>query len=154
MIVVQSQGEWGAVRAVPISSISPRLAEQGIVDSMIDGLQRRIERERGFGLEDLTRLREHFERSISLTEPQPVAVGNIDATVSALYRALVARPAGGSRAVTKSVVLDRVVTGLRRANVRVGRSQYVRDVMFDLVFEDQDTLGEVLSFASVEPPWL
>jgi hypothetical protein len=148
VIVVHSKGEWGAVRAAPISTISPRLAEQGIVDAMVDGLQQRIERERGFGLEELEQLRGHFERSISLTEPRPVVVSNLDATVGALYRALVARPAGGSRAVTKSVVLDRVVAGLRRANVRVGRSQYVGDVLFDLVFEGQDALGEVLSFAS------
>lgn len=149
VVVVEAKGKWGAVRAAPISQISPRLQEQGIVDAMVVGLQRRIEEEGGFGLEELEHLRRGYERSISLTQPRPVAVSNIDATVSALYRALVAKPVPGGRALTKARVMDDVVRALRRVKVRVARSQYVEDVMFDLVFEGQPRLGEVLSYASI-----
>jgi hypothetical protein len=130
------------------------LHEQGIVDAIIASLQENFSADVKPDLEHLEGLSRSLKHSLYVTPPKPVLVPDLDATLSALYRAYVAPAGGGSRQGTKSAILDRVVGALRRSGVRLRRSQYVKDFMFDLVIDDdRQVLGEVLSFATGAAKW-
>jgi hypothetical protein len=154
-VLVVTSGEGGALRAAPLSSISPRLQDQGILDDVLRGLEQRLSNG-GATIEALGDLHRTFEHALVVTEPQPVALrGAVEDTVAALYRAYVAPRGGGSRRRTKGVVLDRVVDTLRSQGVDARRGQYVGDFIFDVVIEPEatPTVVEVLSFAAERKNW-
>jgi len=155
VLLVGAEGRFGGIRSAPISSISPRLHEQGLLDEMLVGLERQFQGEGGPTLETLQRMHDSLYRSLYLTEPKPVAVPDVGAVLEALYRAYAApRPAG--RQVTKAVVLDRVVTTLRKKGFEVHRGTYIEDFIFDAVVESRrkrKSAVEVLSFAARLKNW-
>jgi hypothetical protein len=152
VLLADERGRFGGMRHAPVSSISPRLRDQGIVDDVLLGIEERYER--GLRLRDLNDLHRSLRRSLIVTEPEPVAVGNPDETLAALYRAMVA-PRSGGRAPTKGVLLDRVITSLRKQGVRVRRGAYIDDFIFDVVIENGGprSVLEVLSFAVPRKDW-
>jgi hypothetical protein len=155
VMLVDAQGEFGAIRHAPISTISPRLRDQGILDELLLGLEQRFRS--GGRLRDLEELQESLQRSLVVTEPQPVAVTDPEETLTALYRAYLAPRGGRSRAPTKGVVLDDVVAALRRQKVKARRGAYVRDFIFDVVIDQTRvrpaSVLEVLSFAAPRKDW-
>lgn len=153
VLLVSREGQFGGMKAGPVSSISPRLHEQGIVDSVLVALQSRFRNPDHPKLTDLTVLQQQLERSLVLTEPKPVLVPDVDVTLNALYRAYVAPVYGGRAQATKGAVLDRVITQLRKQGRQVRRGQYVRDFIFDVVFDDEPQVAEVLSFATQRRKW-
>lgn len=149
VILVDPDGRIGGVRAAPISSISRQLHEQGLLDAVVANLEAQFEGSAKLTLQKLEAMRNDLQRSLSITEPRPVAVPDIDITLDALYRAYAAPKAGGSTNATKGHVLDRVVTKLRSAGWSLKRGEYVGDFIFDVVASKPNKLvGEVLSFAS------
>jgi hypothetical protein len=155
VLLVGADGGQGAVRAAPLSSISPRLHDQGILDDVLLGLEERLSRG-GVNVDALEELSQTFERALVVTEPEPVAIrGEIGDTLMALYRAYVAPRVGGSRKRTKGVVLDGVVESLRKRGFEARRGQYVGDFIFDVVLEGERTTTalEVLSFAVERKSW-
>lgn len=155
VILVEEKGRFGGLRAAPLSRVSPRLHDQGLLDAMLVGLEKRFAALSKPNLAALQSMRQELQHSLYLTDPKPVLVPDTDATLSALFRAYVAPPAGGSRTPTKGIVLDRVVRTLRKQGYELRRSQYVKGFMFDLVFDSPKRIvGEVLSFATGATNWL
>lgn len=154
VILVDESGSTGGIRAAPISSISPLLHDQGILDSLIQSLEDRLENGE-LALKHLTEMHESFIHSICLSPPQPVALPDKDAVLFALYKGYVAPRSRGSRLPTKGAVLDRVVSTLRKTvPFVVRRGAYYDDFLFDVVIEgDRPSFAEVLSFATGARRW-
>jgi hypothetical protein len=157
ILLVDPEGQWGGMRAAPLSAISSRLKDQGILDSMLVGLSKQFESEDKPDLTRLQSLRETLQHSIYLTEPKPTAVADVNEALHALYRAFIAPKAGGARVITKGVVLDRVVETLRKRGFSVNRGHYVEDFLFDAVVKEGPrqpaSALEVLSFATAAKEW-
>jgi hypothetical protein len=154
VVLIDEKGTFGGVRAAPLSRISPKLQEQGLLDAIVVELEKRFQDSGRPTLADLESMRQQLQQSLYLTELKPVAVPDVDVALGALYRAYIAPPSGGSHRPTKGAVLDRVVNGLRRKGYKLARSQYVEGFLFDLVLDGpKKTLGEVLSFATDVSNW-
>lgn len=154
VLLVDSEGQLGAMRAAPISSISRRLRDQGLLDSVLVGLESQFSSESPPTVSDLRRMHDSLQHSLYLTEPQPVAVPDIDAALAALFKAHVSPRAVGSRVLTKGKVLDTVVNRLRRRGYQVRRGHYVQDFIFDVVLGGTTpAVAEVLSFATMAQNW-
>jgi hypothetical protein len=156
VVLADVEGEYSKLRAVPLSAVSPRLHEQGLLDAMLVGLERRLdEDDEPFTAEHLYKLHRDLQHSVYVTEPKPVAVTDPDNALTALYRAFVASRGGGRRGQTKGVVLDKVVAALRNRGMSVRRGAYVEDFIFDVVIDEVDryTPVEVLSFAAPRKDW-
>jgi hypothetical protein len=108
---------------------------------------------------DLTTLQDwhgRLQRSLYLSEPQPVAVAGEDETLDALYRAYLAPAGGPRRTLTKGAVLDRVVAAYREQGHEVQRAHYIDDFIFDIVLNghgNTPTVVEVLSFGAPRKDW-
>jgi len=157
VLLVDEDGEFGGLRAAPLSTISPRLKEQGLLDQMLIGLRRRFETDQRPTLATLKEMCVALQHSVYLTQPRRVAVADVDAVLDALYRAYAAPQGGGPRTLTKGYILDRVVDTLRRNGLNARRGEYVGDFLFDVVVDGADSelppLIEVLSFASPRKEW-
>jgi hypothetical protein len=157
ILLVDPEGQFGGIKAAPLSAISSRLKDQGILDSMLVGLSKQFESEDKPDLARVESLRNTLQHSVYLTEPKPTAVADVNETLDALYRAFIAPKVGGARAITKAVVLDRVVETLRRRGFSVSRGQYVEDFLFDAVVREgpreKRSALEVLSFATTAKEW-
>jgi hypothetical protein len=155
VIVVDSEGQFGGVRAAPISSVSPRLRERGILDAILSGLIRQFEGDAKPTLGDLRRMQTSLTRSLYLTEPRPVMVSDPDTVLTALYRAYVSPRLAVSKALTKGKVLDGVMDVLRRRHVEAYRHRYISDFVFDVIIEGPErNVAEVMSFASSKQDWM
>lgn len=157
VILVEAEGQFGGVKAAPLSAISPRLQEQGLLDAIIQGLEKQLSGEHKLTLSDLQKMSESLQRSLYITQPQIVAVSDIDTTLSALYKAYVA-PRGHYQPLTKGKVLDHVVGALRKRGINVRRGEYIDDFIFDVVIKKakspKPVVAEVLSFAPPNKTWL
>ena len=155
VIVVGSDGHRTALRAAPISSISPRLHDQGILDTWLVGLERQFQHAGRGALELLTSLHDSLHHSLYLTEPKPTAVPDLDMTAAALYRAFVAPRSHGSSEVTSGKLLDQAIKRLRQSGLTVRRGEYVDSFLFDAVVDRPHGTSalEVLSFATSARNW-
>jgi hypothetical protein len=156
ILLVVPEAHIGLVRAAPLTNVSPRLHEQGIVDELLAGLEQTFSAAGTPTVDLLVDLHEAFQRSLVITEPKAVAVADIDVDLAALYRAYLAQRSGGARAPTKGAVRDRVTRELRSRGFPAVRGQYVDDFLFDIVIENahrQPKVVEVLSFAGERKDW-
>jgi hypothetical protein len=156
VILVEPEGQFGALKAAPISAISPKLREQGLLDAMVNGLSLRLSGLHGQrpNLADLRQMQINSRLSLYLTEPQMVAVPDVDLAMSALYKAYVAPRSAGPSYPTKGKILDAVVERLRRSGAQVRRGEYVQDFLFDMVIGEGDSqVAEVVSFAAPNKTW-
>ena len=157
VLLVDPRGEFGAIRAAPISGISPRLHEQGMIDSIVVRLEEQFAGAVKPSLGSLREWSESLRHSLYLTTPKPTAVPDVDLVVAALYKALCAPNPGGSKVPTKGKVLDGVVSRLRRCGRHVARGQYQGDFLFDAVVTRDDQRPavalDVLSFATAAQRW-
>jgi hypothetical protein len=155
VIVVSGDGRQTALRAAPISSISPRLHDQGILDAWLVGLEHQFRHADEGALELLVRLHDSLHHSLYLTEPKPTAVPDLDVTAGALYRAFVAPRSHGSSEITSGKLLDQTVKRLRQRGLTVRRGEYVDSFIFDAVVDSPHgtSVVEVLSFATSARNW-
>jgi len=154
VVLVDPEGAFGGIKAAPVSSVSPRLQEQGIVDRVLLGLKAQFETEHKPHLGMLTELHASMKHSLYLTEPKPTMVADGELVLNALYRAYVAPKGGGSGLLTKGRALDRVVDRLRRMGHEVHRGNYLSDFLFDAVLPGPTAIAiEVLSFATNAQRW-
>jgi len=155
IIVVGGDGGSAAMRTAPISSISPRLHDQGILDGWLVGLERQFQEAGNGALELLTSLYGSLHHSLYLTEPKPTAVPDLDLTAGALYRAFVAPRSRGSSELTRGKLLDQTVRRLRQSGLSVRRGEYVDSFLFDAVVDSPHGTSalEVLSFATSARNW-
>jgi hypothetical protein len=157
VILVDEAGERGGIKAAPISSLSSRLRDQGLLDSMVEGLARQFSSEVKPTIRELNEMHRALDRSLYLTEPRSTAMpGNPNEVLTSLYRAYVAPRSRGGSTPTKGAVLDRVLNTFRRQGIEVHRGQYVSDFLFDAVVQsprNQSSVVEVLSFATAARDW-
>lgn len=151
VVLVDHDGSSGGIRSAPISSISPQLREQGLLDAMLAGIERQFEDDRKPDLKMLERMHESMHRSLCFTPPQPTAVFDVEQTLSALFRAYVQPPQYGRNLNAKGAILDRTMRVLRKQGLKVHRSHRVGDFFFDVVLESErpaPNVIEVFSFAT------
>ena len=151
VVLVDHDGVSGGIRSAAISSISPRLREQGLLDDMLLGIERQFQSDRKPDLRTLERMHESMQRSLYLTPPQPTAVFDIEQTLSALFRAYVAPVQHGVNRHAKGAILDRTIRVLRRQGLDVRRSHRLGEFFFDIVVDSERPkpyVFEVLTFAS------
>jgi hypothetical protein len=149
-VVVVSDGSRGGIKHAPIYGISPKLHEQGILDTALQGFKGRFEGRHEFSIGELQEFRMSPSDSLYFTEPQPATGPDTETILGALYHALIApRGGGGSRVPTKGRLIDQVVRHARGEGLNVGWGQYVDDFLFDAVIDDGERpLLSVLSFAT------
>ena len=155
VVLVDAEGQFGGLRAAPPSAVAGNLRAQGILDSVIHGLETRFDSENKPDLRQLHELYESLDRSLFLTEPKPVAVSDTGATLRALYRAFVAHKAA-PRTASKAVVLGQVVNAFRKWGATAQIGEYVDDYLFDAVLANgssKRTVVEVLTFATGTRDW-
>jgi Protein of unknown function (DUF3037) len=158
VILVDEHRGLAAFRPGPVSVMSSKLHEQGLLDAALVALQERVESD-DVSLDQLRELSAGLESSLLVTDPQPVAVHDADDTLTALYRTFVAARTGRSPGQTKGAVLDRVVSKLRGSGWTVERAAYLDDFLFDVVITDAPGHADaprvisVLSFASSRKDW-
>jgi len=154
VLLVDAEGQFGGLRSAPPSAISANLRQQGLLDSIVEGLRIQFDTDDKPDLSKLREWQKGLNRSLYLTEPRPVAVSDTGATLQALYKSFIA-PRGAPRSPTKGAVLDQVVTALRRSGYKAERSKYVGDFLFDAVVNPDNgaTAIEVLSFATATRDW-
>jgi hypothetical protein len=155
IVLVDAEGQFGGIRIAPPSALSGDARQQGFLDAMLHGLENQFEGEEKPDLKRLRELSESLSNSLYLTAPRATAVPDPELTLQALYRAYVA-PIPAPRAVTKGVVIDKVVKILRGRGFSVNRSQYIGDFLFDAVVERKEgpLACDVLSFATAKQDWL
>jgi hypothetical protein len=155
VIAVAERGAMSDLRPAPVSALSSRLHDQGLLDAAIVALQHEVTSSPPFTLERLTALHEQLDTSLYLTKPKPLAISDFDGAVAALYKALVQPRAGGAQRGSKHAMLDKVVIGLRSGGFDVRRGSYVEDFIFDAVVAKPTgpTGVEVLSFANERKDW-
>jgi hypothetical protein len=133
--LVDEAGGFAAIKSAPISSLSPQLRAQGLVDAMLVGLARDLgarTRLDGFGrLDELSGL----SSSVLLVgAPQSAAItANPGATLDSLYRALVAPKVARGPGIARSQVLDQVIRTFRSGGTPVERGAYLSDFILDAV---------------------
>jgi len=155
VVLVDREGMFGGVRAAPLSSVSPRLHEQGILDAAIAGLERQFSEAHKPSLGVLIEWQRSLQHSLCFTEPKPTAVPDVDTVLQALYQAYVRPRGGGGGKLTKGRLLDQVVTRVRHRGFEVRRGSYVDDYLFDAVVDHDGHRSalEVLSFATGARHW-
>jgi hypothetical protein len=155
-MLVEPETGFRALRSAPVSAVSPRLHDQGLLDEMIVQLEGNLQSSERPGVDLLEDLHRSLTHSLVVSEPKPVAITDAEEDLQALYRAYLATRGGGSRALTKGVVLDRVVNAMRDSGSQVKRGAYIGDFIFDVVVEDRGkpkSVIEVLSFATPRKDW-
>jgi hypothetical protein len=156
IMLVEPETGFRALRSAPVSALSPRLHDQGLLDAMIVQLEENLQSTQRSGVDLLEDLHRSLTHSLVVSEPKPVAITDAEEDLQALYRAYLATRGGGGRALTKGVVLDQVVNAMRDSGRRVQRGAYIEDFIFDVVVEEGDQLPsviEVLSFAAPRKDW-
>lgn len=156
VILVDDAGRSGGVRSAPLSTISPRLQEQGFLDSMLVGLEQRFAQTAKPTAQELRDMHGSMQRSLYLTDPRPVAAPDPEATLQLLFKTYVAPRGYGRRGFSKGAILDRTVGVLRRRGLEVVRGQYVGDFIFDAVvrrLQPQVSVIDVLTFAANVKDW-
>lgn len=156
VLLVEPEGRYGGIRVAPISQISPRLRDQGILDQILHGLEEQFSGENPPSLDWLQNLRESLQHSVYLTEPRSTAIGDVNETLETLFRSYVHRPSRGSSAPTKGKVLDRVVRAIRSQGFKAERGVYIDDFIFDAVVHVNGSKKplEVLSFGRPKKNWV
>jgi len=150
ILLVDAEGMYGGIRYAPVSSISSRLHDQGLLDQMIVNLARQFEGANKPTVQTLRELSHSLSHSLYLTEPLPTALPNPDGVLKALYSAYVSPRGGGGQPLSKGKILDRVISALRRQGRSVSRGQYIGDFIFDVTIEDESraSVMGILSFAA------
>jgi hypothetical protein len=149
VVLVDEVGNFGGLRAAPISSISKQVHEQGLLDGVIDSIASRFDETATPTLGILSEWRTMLTGSLVLTEPKPASVGVPEETLEDLYKALVRPMYSPSEPHSKGRILDKVVDRIRRRHAQIRRGQYVNDFLFDAVIDsDTPKVIGVLSFAN------
>jgi len=159
VILFDAEGAWTKVKVAPLKRILPSLADT-VVDDYLGYLEGRAQEGKGFTLTEVRELFETHVHSLQFTEPRPAAVpadeNGPDATVDALYRALVAPPGRGGGGETKSRLKGKVRAVLDKSGLRYKADARVAEFSFDFVIEGEErpvAVG-VFSFNADKKDWL
>jgi len=156
IIVLDEAGRFGEIRSAPVSRLSPKLHEQGLLDALLVGLSTQLESRPRLTHSRLLSLHGQLHQSLQITEPKPVALDNSETAIDALYRAYLAPPPGGPRSLTKGALLDQVIQALRAQGKTVQRGAYIGDFIFDAVLTGAPgptAVVSVLSFGAARKDW-
>jgi len=140
----------------PVSQISGALADQGLIDCVLQQFEERFAAGQPLTVDQLSEMNRSMTHSLYFTPPEPTLASDPSTALSSLYRALVQPAYGGSSGVlTKGKALDAVVARLRTDGIKVQRGQYVGDFLFDAEVEGTGSTPvlDVLSFATTAKRW-
>ena len=147
VMLTDSTGTRAGFLSAPLGSLQLGGSTAGLLDAVVNGLDVQFKAATKPTLRDLVEWRSRFTESIYLTEPQPVAVTDADATLRALYEAYVA-PRRAESALSKAALVDEAVEILRKSGLELSRNARVGDFAFDIVIHGpQEVVVAVLSFA-------
>lgn len=148
VMLFDAEGTMGGLRKADLGRVSHGLREQGILDTILVGLQQRLAIEPRPDLAEIRRMHMSLGLSLYVTDPKPCAVVDVSSALNTLERAYIWR-AGGGGGVSKARLVNVVVRRLRRADLSVAREATVRNFTFDLVVthERGRVAMEVLTFA-------
>lgn len=132
---VDETGDFAAIKSAPISSLSPQLRSQGLVDAMLVGLARDLgAHKRLDGLGRLDELRGLSSSVLIVAAPQSAAINaSPRSALDSLYKALVAPKISRGPGIARSQVLDQVVQTFRSGGTPVSRGTYLSDFILDAV---------------------
>ncbi len=154
--LVSSSGDYAAVKHLPASQLSARLREQGILDSALVGLARRLGGEES-AFERLLEMSSRANGSLTVEPPMPADLARgADRTLSALYKGLVAQKVGRRPGLAKSQLLDKVIDTFRHSGAPIRRGQYIDDFLLDAIASrDRDSVTAIhaQSFAASDRDW-
>ena len=158
VILVDSEGREGGIRHASVSSISPQLRQQGLLDSILVGLTDRFRDEVKPDVAAITKMFATMSGSLVFTEPKQTVVRDVNKTLNTLFKAYVEpRGGGGGGILTKARLLDRTVRVFRRHGFSVQRGDYLGDFLFHATIQRQphgkSTAIEALSFTSPKQDW-
>lgn len=149
LMLIDEQRNIARMRIAPLSLVAPRLTEHGLLDALLVRLATRL---KDGELDDLSQV-ENFRAAIgptlSMSAPMPTAItDDIDVSLNALYRALVAPRQRREAGVSRGQILDRLVRACRSAGASISPGSFVDDVLFDAVVSgpDRRVPVQVLSF--------
>lgn len=156
VILVDAEGEFGKIKWVPIYKISSKLHDQGILDSIVEGLRQKVDAPNRMTLSELQSIQQSLNDSLILTVPEPVLVRDPEKTIDALFKAYLWTPSGGSSKADKGYILERLIKTYRDHGVTVARGHYVGDYIFDAVIQGTKQpryVADVLTFMKPKKKW-
>jgi len=149
LMLVDEQRDLAQLRVAPLSQITPRLTEHGLLDEMLVRLATRMQAGEIRSRIEVEDLRGAIGPTLSLTPPMPAAItDDIDVSLKALYGALVAPRQGREAGISRGQILDRLVRACRKAGASIAPGSYLDDVLFDAVVSSSSgrVPVQVLSF--------
>src|SRR6266571_1512542 len=73
-VVLSDAGDFVGMRFAPISRLSPKLAEQGILDGILSNVETCLLARRMITKDDLIALDRSWSSSLEITSPEPVSL--------------------------------------------------------------------------------
>ena len=141
------------IRGAPLGRISGQLHEQGLLDSILEAVARRVSSHTdSIRIAEVASWANDFIHALRATSPAPAAIPrSLESTAEALYRGLVVPQLPLRQGSSRFRVLDKTVRAFRAEGLPVRRGPSVGDFTFDATIdlEHKPTLAvQVLSFDS------
>lgn len=149
LVLVDEQRDVARLRVAPLSQVTPRLNEHGVLDKLLVQFGARLQAGELRDQRQVNNLARAIGPTLSLTAPVPAAIGeDVDATLKSLYMAFVAPRQGRDAGVSRGQILDQLVKACRKAGAAVEPGAYVEDILFDAIVSGRGrrTPVQILSF--------
>lgn len=151
LLLVDQERDRACLRIAPLSQVTPRLTEHGVLDGLLVNLAARLEAKELMDRGRLADLQRAIGPTVTITTPVPAAIqDDMGATLRSLYEAYVAPRRGRTTGMSHGQLLDRLVKACRTAGANVAPGTYVDDILFDALITSPEsrTPVQVLSFES------
>lgn len=149
LMLIDEQRDVARLRVAPLSQLTPRLNEHGLLDKLLVHFGARLQAGELRDQRQVAALSRVIGPTLSLTAPVRAAIGDdVDATLKSLYTAFVAPRRGRDSSISHGQLLDRLVKACRKAGAAVEPGAYVEDILFDAIvsWRKRRTPVQVLSF--------
>jgi hypothetical protein len=154
LMLVDERRDIARLRVAPLSQITPKLNEHGVLDKLLVQFGSRLQAGELRDQAQVNALSRAIGPTLSLTAPIPAAIGdNVDATLKALYMAFVAPRQSRDAGISHGQLLDRLVKACRKAGAAIEPGAYVGDMLFDAILSGlgRRTPVQILSFDGASP---
>jgi hypothetical protein len=149
LVVGDSRHAW--FKTAPLSRVTPKLHEQGLLDAILARFESRVNEGEFRNPNQVSDLAAILRGPIQLTSPAPMAVaGSFQTSADALFHSLVAIRQRRGPGLGKGELLDRVVDVFRSKGAAVARGSYIGDFIFDAVVQDPGSVPTAVGVASFD----
>jgi hypothetical protein len=133
-LLVVGEGHRLFFRTAPLSQVTRRLHEQGLLDALLARFEARAKNGELSSPVTVADIASSLNGPIELTSPKPLAVvGSFQGSADALFRTLVAVRQRRGPGLPKGEALDHVVDVFRSRGADIVRGSYIGDFIFDAV---------------------